>query len=424
MALDLSFKQVCELIKKDQQHDPLFIDIVDKFLGLTLLCGPVFAGPAAAAFLPLITAKNELIRLGKSVFKVFSDKKDDDYVDRQQRMQVAYSLICFSAFFEALDRHIPSALRERIGLLKGEKIFLARSARGKAARTSEVPPQDAATLVAANPLATLAIAFPHPTETLAQQSERHADLWKQMGKGFVDFVKQLAFWEEAKEKEQTQIVAGLEKLPQMAAECFEGQYFELARRYEDFAVWANLQEHKKTKALIGSLSEYVQRHASLVASAKSAIDTGFAKMHEAVLSIPENLKMTQAADIAASLEVHYKHRVVEPIAEEKDESRGERPRLRFPRICDAFVPQSFRVLRYTAKAKGLEDEGTWKDLERRDDLGAFLLSCLSSPYSTDTPLVVLGHPGSGKSLLTTVLSAQLLSKHFTAIRVPLREVNA
>jgi len=78
----------------------------------------------------------------------------------------------------------------------------------------------------------------------------------------------------------------------------------------------------------------------------------------------------------------------------------------------------------TFNHNSLEDEATWKDLERRSDLGAFILSYLSSPYSTETPLVILGHPGSGKSLLTTILSAQLMSKHYTAIRVPLREVDS
>jgi hypothetical protein len=42
--------------------------------------------------------------------------------------------------------------------------------------------------------------------------------------------------------------------------------------------------------------------------------------------------------------------------------------------------QSYFVLRQTAKR--FEDEATWKDLSRKDNLGAFLLSYLSSPYSS------------------------------------------
>src|SRR5271157_2480956 len=153
MPLDLSFKQVCDFIKKDQKDNQPLIDAVDKLLGLTLVCSPVLIGPAAAALLPAIAVKNEIVKLGKSVFETFSNKKDDDYIAKQQRMEIAYGLICFTAFFEALDQQIPGELRARIGLLKGEKIFLAKSARGKAPCPPEKSTEDAAPLAASSPLA-------------------------------------------------------------------------------------------------------------------------------------------------------------------------------------------------------------------------------------------------------------------------------
>jgi hypothetical protein len=143
-----------------------------------------------------------------------------------------------------------------------------------------------------------------------------------------------------------------------------------------------------------------------------------------VLSIPETLKVSQAEEIVDGLTLHYQARIEEPIIEDKEEHAEGQPRLSFPKVSEAFIPQSYKVLRQNVKERRLEDEGTWKDLERRSDLGAFILSYLSSPYSTETPFVILGHPGSGKSLLTTILSAQLMSKHYTAIRVPLREVDS
>ena len=69
MALDLSFKQVCDFIKKD---DPKLIDAVDKLLGFTLICSPLLIGSAAAALLPTLAVKNELVKLGKWVFDAFS----------------------------------------------------------------------------------------------------------------------------------------------------------------------------------------------------------------------------------------------------------------------------------------------------------------------------------------------------------------
>ena len=377
--------------------------------------------PAAAALLPTIAVKNEIIKISKGVFEKLTKKKDDDYLKRQETMQLAYGLLVFTAFFEALDTRIPEVLRNQIALLEQEKAFLVKDA---VRETSLKKPVLISRERSDAPVADVSFAFPHPTETLAEQTQRQAKLWKQMGQGFKEFVQKLAFWDEADEKKQIQLLSGIEKIEEEAAKAFEAQYFELARRFEDFAIWANLQGHKNTKALIGELSEYVKQHALLSAANEKAIDVGFAKLHEAVLSIPEILRIDQATELVDGLNRHYQARINEPIIDDKEDMDEGSPRLSFPRVCDAFVPQAFRVLRQSGKSRRLEEESTWSEMPRRNDLGAFLLSYLSSPYSTETPLLVLGLPGSGKSLLTTILSAQLMSKHFTAIRVPLREVNA
>src|SRR5450756_532952 len=94
MTLDLTFKQVCELVKKDGKKDPKLVEAVDNLLGLALICSPLVVGPTAAALLPMLAAKNELVKAGKFVFDKLSNRQDDDYLARQQRMQVAYELIC------------------------------------------------------------------------------------------------------------------------------------------------------------------------------------------------------------------------------------------------------------------------------------------------------------------------------------------
>ena len=42
----------------------------------------------------------------------------------------------------------------------------------------------------------------------------------------------------------------------------------------------------------------------------------------------------------------------------------------------------------------------------------------------EAPLVILGHPGSGKSLLTKILAARLPPQDFLSVRVELRDVPA
>jgi hypothetical protein len=421
MNLEITFKSVCATLKKQGKNDPKLIESVDNLLGLALICSPVVLGPAAAALLPTLAVKNEIIKIGKTAFEKLTTKKDEDYVERHETMGMSYGLLVFTSFFDALDSRLPEALRKEIGLLGNEKVFLAKTAVSKAAsKRVDIPICEAHEA----PISTYALSFPHPTETLAEQTQRQAKLWKQMGAAFIAFVQQLAFWDGADEKKKARLLIGLENIEEEAAKQFEAQYFELARKFEEFAVWANLQAHKGTKALIGELSDYVRYQAALSAASEKAIDVGFAKLREAVLSMPETLRINQATEIAESLNKHYQARINDPIIEDKETSDEEKPRLSFPKVCDAFVPQAFRVLRQAGNSRSLENESTWRSVPRRNDLGAFLLSYLSSPYSTEAPMLILGHPGSGKSLLTTILSAQLMSKQFTSIRVPLREVNA
>lgn len=362
MGLELTFKNVCATIKKQGKDDPKLIEAVDTLLGLALICSPVVLGPAAAALLLMLAVKNELTKIGKSVFEKLTNKKDEDYVLRHETMRIAYGLLVFTSFFDALDSRLPEGVRKEISLLDTEKAFLAKDAVGKAtSKRSGVATCEAHEAA----ISTYTFPFPHLTETLAEQYQRQAKLWKQMGQGFVEFVQKLAFWDEADEKKRASLLSGLEKVDEAAAKRFETQYFELARKFEDFAVWANLQAHKGTKALLGELSNYVKLHAKISAASEKAIDVGFGRLREAVLNIPETLRINQATEIAESLNRHYQARINDPIIEDKEISDDDEPRLSFPKVCEASVPQAFRVLRQAANSRRLEDESTWSGLPRR-----------------------------------------------------------
>lgn len=421
MKLELTFKDICSALKAEGKDDLQLIAAVDHLIGLAMVCSPVILGPYAAAMIPMLAVKNEVVKTGKVIVEKLQSRKDDDYVKRQETMQIAYGLLVFTAFFDALDSCIPKALRREIALLDPEKVFLAKDSVRKITDNGDdgddCPRVDA-------PVSNVAMAFAHPTESLSEQADRYRKLWKQMSQGFAEFVRKLAFWENSDEKVRTQILLAIEKVEEEAAKRFEAQYFELARRFPDFAVWANLLDRKNSGARLGELSDYVKQHARLAAANETSIDVGFRSLHKAVQSIPEVLRIGQAEELVESLSKHYQARIHDPIIEDREDVDEDKPRLSFPRISEGFIPQAYKVLRHGVQSRRLEDESTWSDVPRRNDLGAFLLSYLSSPYSTEAPLLVLGHPGSGKSLLTKMLAAQLMSRHFTVIRVPLREVNA
>ena len=71
----------------------------------------------------------------------------------------------------------------------------------------------------------------------------------------------------------------------------------------------------------------------------------------------------------------------------------------------------------------LERDEEWRGLPVADDLGAALMRYLESAYSVESPLLILGHPGSGKSLLTRVYAARLQYPRYTVVRVELRDAD-
>ncbi|MHB9131019.1 MAG: NACHT domain-containing protein [Armatimonadota bacterium] len=156
----------------------------------------------------------------------------------------------------------------------------------------------------------------------------------------------------------------------------------------------------------------------------SAIDIGFVRLQETVEAIPEQLRIAEAREVVEGLRLDYTARLAEPIIPDSDHPEHDPSALCFPAISKAFIPQAYRVLRYTDRKQSLGQEESWQTLKEKDDLNAFLLCFLSSPFSVETPLLILGHPGSGKSLLTKVLCGRLCTDAFTPIRVPLRDVNA
>jgi hypothetical protein len=163
----MTFKSVCATIKKQGKDDPKLIDAVDKLLRLALICSHTVLGPSAAALLPTLAVKNELIKIGKSVFEKFTKKKDDDYLLRHETMQTAYGLLVFTAFFDSLDARLPQALRKEIRLLDVERAFLAKDAVGKVSTTES---ENAISEAHDDPVSSYQFPFPHPTETLWDRS--------------------------------------------------------------------------------------------------------------------------------------------------------------------------------------------------------------------------------------------------------------
>jgi hypothetical protein len=432
MAKDLSFESACQIVKDEY---PELVNDIDKFSSIVLIAGSTMAAvPIAAAVGPtiltpaaiiltavgtlsnLLGVKNEILTISENIITKVTRKRDKDTLKMFERMQQAYTLTCYTSFFEALHRD-----KELAPLLKRIKMT------GEEKRTTVM--QAAKDLLSKTNIQTsdtemswleFVIDLPQPGDTFETQRKLLSPLYQLL----VNRIKN--FFELEIVKKQVQQSGGLEKIertlgkvPEKALEYFKAQYYGLAMKYPEFAIWLNQQESERDRTqLQGEMVEYSRKLAELAEAGQKTIDIGFKHMEKVIDSIPVQIEQRQIDAVLRRLKTWYVNTVDQPIIDDPQQA------LTYPKKSEIFIPQAFQVLHYTG-GEQLEHDQTWRDLPARDDLSAFLLSYFNHPTSVHTPLIILGQPGSGKSLLTSMLAARLIApaSSYTPVRVELRHVN-
>jgi hypothetical protein len=155
-----------------------------------------------------------------------------------------------------------------------------------------------------------------------------------------------------------------------------------------FALWLTLIEHGATQHALGNLEPLLR--------------------YVAAGSTPTGYRADLANAARAVLDEHL--------------LRNDRGAVLTPTVRDGFVEPAFQFVH--------EDEGSivsslpwWTEQPVHEGLVDFLAAHLAGSAGTELPLLVLGDPGAGKSLLTEVLAARLPAESFAVLRVPLREIN-
>jgi hypothetical protein len=115
--------------------------------------------------------------------------------------------------------------------------------------------------------------------------------------------------------------------------------------------------------------------------------------------------------------------------------------ISFPTVSESYINPRYRLVRsnpvinlyaeFIGNALATSrfefrpsDEQWWDTRPQRDDFDLMLAAHVISSDATRLPMLLLGHPGAGKSMLTKVLAARLPDSAYTVVRVPLRRVGA
>ena len=357
--------------------DSTVVAALDAVAGGLLLA----ATPLVPALSGWLDAKTEFVRLSAQLVQRVGRRREGSRYTRTQRLQAAHAVIVVSAFFEALDE-LPVPLRTW-DLSRDEQLAIA---------TGTAQHQRAALLIES--LFAVGDVLPDASAAVAGNAGVLA-YYGTLATNLVAFVGGLAAWEDLDDSRRTAYAQAVRDVPARAYERYEERCRQLAVDAPEMARWLDVLEHRTTRSAVrGALADLRQTLRELSTGATPT----------------EQVAAIGRAAAAA---------LTRPIIEVGDVPVG----VRVPALEDVYVAPLCRTV-VVRTGTDVSDEAQWSALPLREDLQDVLGHVLHAPASVTAPLLVLGQPGSGKSVLTTILAARLPAGDYVAVRVPLREVAA
>ncbi len=402
------FSDVRKLLEKPGEAGMEVLEAFDALLDAAFIFSPLFCGPQCLLLLNVLDVKDRLINISKVVYNGVIKLAEPNHNARIEKLKAAYALISITAYLELLPDTIPESV---VKILKKE----TPNINDIFEKTIGTPETISKSLPIVDYYADHAISF-------TEVKEHMLECYQDASNYFIKLIDKV--YEGANEKTKRELTATrkrVEELPQKAINNYENQYIGLAIKFDDFALFAQINMLEKIDSVSLENKEAIKK----INNAVDTIDIGFKKLNDIVNSIYSNFSDERVKKIVNDLRIAYTNTIQKPIIDQSEiKSEDEKYNLVFPKIKDAFIPQSYKSLTYDDEEIKIEDKQIWDSITEQHDLDNFFIRYLYSPDSVDYPLLILGQPGSGKSLLTKVLSAQLMSDSHTVIRIPLRDVNA
>ena len=380
-------------------YEPRLIEKLDTLLGGLILVAGAGAGLAAVGgpgLAPLaafgaawgwVEQKDQaLTLLHRAIDTVWRKVDRSSGYERQQLIAVAHTTIVVAAFFDVFSESVRDELRRKLQITETDKQQLMR-----------VRPRQGETLFES----LYAAEVPAPCAA----------------RGFDDNVREIMSWMTRLARQldfSITDIAGEEvnwpSILEKSIERYRSHYLTLAATVPEFMVWAMLGEHAATRSAMGEL------RADIAAALDASRDAlGRVERLLALGSTP-----AERLDLCAAVERANRGALRQPILPDTERYGND---IRIPAVKDIYINPRYRIT-LTENARPTDEK--WWECERqsRDDFDLMLASHVMAGDSIRLPLLLLGHPGAGKSLLMKVLAARLPAAAYTVVRVPLRRVGA
>jgi hypothetical protein len=395
-----------------------------------LMSGMLLATSAAGSGLALglFEAKDQLVRLSKELIAGITVKASGiGRIERTDRIAAAHAVIVLTAYFEALSeteddlakpRRSKAGLRTRSDWLAGvedEKDdevsadvsdLIAKMRKQRPIKSQQVKLVTGHELESsrarelAYELLHTELPVPTPQVPYEESLRRIEGLYLNLTRQLPPLLIGPDLWAPLNDNVRRSLIKALiNQVPTRAITRYESLFLALASEFPEVPYWSNRIDQQATRAKVGQ----VQTALSGIQDILTAIACG---------RVPDDRREALARFYQSALE--------RQIAE-----TGEVPSdtVTIPTLGSAYIDPNFRATDVSPRDRP-DVESWWDERDLRTDIDSFLTGFLTSPDASSTILMVLGQPGSGKSVLTKVLSARLPASQFLAMRVVLREVPA
>ncbi len=398
-----SFAEICRMMR-DRKGEA--VECMKGVFEVALLFLPGFMCKEAAFITNVANGVSLLgakAAVGKSIdhfIRVFGKGDYTDFTSKYEHAQAAQVLMVFAAYFDSMRLYLPDG-EGRIEVTPGEKLALAEQAvKGYAdfllEKSGKKAGEDTKDILERD------LPMPDPVESLDAYLQNLKYFYDSLNREFLLFYEKLFFWERMDGIQRESFMGAIRELPRRALENYKKQYYQLAVTFHDFFVWTSMQEHREIR----------QR-----------IDIGFEALEKWICTYHETSGNAKALRTLESYGRKYKGYVEGTVIDTPEMDYGTLGHLVLPKKKDIFVPQGFRALTYRSSMQ-LENPEVWSRCREREGIGKFISDILRHPVTGALPLLVLGHPGAGKSLLCHMLAARILSHEYHVIIVKLRDTVA
>lgn len=375
----ITFRGALEILG---HYERPWLDKVNKLTGGIILATGL--APAASAISPVwgwVDQKNEGSGLLRGALDSAATRLTDTAgLERRQLVIAAHTTLMMSAFFDAVAASPLGARYAEAAVADRYKLQLAGAAAEEAESTVR---------------ALYRIAVPTPTAAIGfYENVQHVQVWAGVLYGkTLNFINQVLDEPIERDTQERLKLAGT-ATREAAAEKYQSYYLEFSGRVPEFAIWSNSMEHAATRSAMGGLEQLLSQVTGSAPKARDA-RSALRKVNAGVLR--------------------------DPVLDLNRDGYGFD--TSFPSVEELFVKPDCRVTTQRPLAR-ISSEDWWHDIAVSEDLCVVLARHFTSADATSSPLLLLGHPGAGKSLVTKMIAARLPVSQYTVVHVPLRHVDA